>query len=179
MLFDLFVKYFVTPENIQALVWNLLTILCMCLIFKAWNEKWWKSLIPFYGNYLIYKNTWKGLKWLFIVELIFTLICAKTTKFMRKHLVHNVFFTVKTYIETKQLDIDVSIPLLLLNLTIFLISTIIVLLLKRITYVKICSTLSIDNIVLVVGTFLFPELFLMLDYLYYNKKNQAPTHYQY
>ena len=169
MLFDLFVKFFVTPENIWAIIWNILTILCMCLIFQAWNEKWWKSLIPFYGNYLIYKHTWKGLKWLFVVELIFTLICANTTRFMRKHLVHNVFFTIKTYIETKQLDIDVSIPLLLLNLTIFLISTLIVLLLKRITYVKICPTLNINNIVLVIGTFLFPELFLMLDYLYYEK----------
>ena len=177
MLFDLFVKYFVTPENILALIWYMLTILCMCMIFHAWNEKWWKSLIPFYGNYLIYKHTWQGLKWLFVVELSFTLISAKCIKFMKKHIVHNLFITITTFLKTKQLDIDVSIPLLLLNLLIFCISAAIVFILKRITYVKICNTLNIDNIVLKIGTFIFPELFLMLDYLYYNKKSKVSTYY--
>ena len=99
MLFDLFLKYVVTPENVLGLIWSTVTTICMCLIFCAWQEKWWKSLIPFYGNYLIYKHTWKKFKWLFLVEIGFDTLAAKSTSFMKKHIVNNVFYTVKTYIK--------------------------------------------------------------------------------
>ena len=70
MLFDLFMKFVLTPENVLGLVFQILTIVSMCLIFHAWKEKWWKSLIPFYGTYLLYQHTWKRWKWLFLVEMI-------------------------------------------------------------------------------------------------------------
>ena len=47
-------------ENVWGLIWSIITAVCMCLIFLAWGEKWWKSLVPFYGTYIIYKNTWKA-----------------------------------------------------------------------------------------------------------------------
>ena len=169
MLFDLILKCVVTPENILGLAWTFLTTTCMCLIFNAWNEKWWKSLIPFYGNYLIYKHTWKNLKWLFLIELIFSMIAAKCNSFTKKHIINNVFYTIKTYIQTEQLDISISPEQLFIYIVLFSISTAIVFILKRITYVKICSSLNIDNILLKIGTFIFPELFLLVDYIYYKK----------
>lgn len=91
MLFDLFVKLCVTPENILGLIWNLITIVGMCLIFCAWKEQWWKSLIPFYGTYLIYKHAWKERRWLFLVQMIFDLISAVSAWVMRKHITSNLF----------------------------------------------------------------------------------------
>ena len=170
MLFDLFLKFVLTPENVLGLIWSTVTTICMCLIFCAWQEKWWKSLIPFYGNYLIYKHTWKKFKWLFLVEIGFDTLAAKSTSFMKKHIVNNVFYTVKTYIETRQLDIEISPEQLFICMVLLLVSAVIVFVLKRVTYMKICTSLNITNTLLKIGTFLLPEVFLLVDYIYYKRK---------
>lgn len=169
MLFDLFMKFVLTPENVLGLVFQILTIVSMCLIFHAWKEKWWKSLIPFYGTYLLYQHTWKRWKWLFLVEMILSLAASGCSKLLRERMIDHVFFTIKTFIETKQLEENIDLSVLLLYITIVCISTAIIFILKRITYVKICSSLNINNILLKIGTFVLPELFLLLDYIYFKK----------
>lgn len=166
MLFDLFVKLCVTPENILGLIWNLITIVGMCLIFCAWKEQWWKSLIPFYGTYLIYKHAWKERRWLFLVQMIFDLISAVSAWVMRKHITSNLFAALKTYLETKTIDIDISIPCLLISAGLLLVSMIVVFVFTRITYLKVCDSLNIKNLGLKVGTFFVPQIFLIVDYVY-------------
>ena len=169
MLFDLMVKLFITPENIMSLIRTVVSCAGICLIFNVWGETWWKSLIPFYGNYLIYKKTWNRFWWLFLVEQIFVFTAAKSYKFMKKHVVDNVFDTIKNCMETKEIDINISVSLLIICTVIFLLSTVLSFVLKRVTYAKVCKTLKIQNIFLIIGTFLFPELFLLVDYVYYTK----------
>ncbi len=170
MLFDIFVKLWVTPENIIGIAWSIVTIVGMCLIFHAWQEQWWKSLIPFYGTYLIYKNAWKEHKWLFFVQMIFDLLSMLSAKFMKKHLTSNLFAAIKTYMETEKIDIDISVPYLLICACILLISMLVVFLLTRITYLKVCDSLGIKSLLLKVGTFLVPQVFLIVDYVYVRKK---------
>lgn len=172
MLFDIFVKLWVTPENILGIVWSIVTIVGMCLIFHAWQEKWWKSLIPFYGTYLIYKNAWKERKWLFFVQMLFDLISMISSKFMKKHLKNNLFAAIKTYIETEKVDIDISVPYLLICAIILLISVVVVFLLTRITYWKICDSLGVKNVFLKLGTFIVPQVFLIVDYVYVKKRDK-------
>lgn len=170
MLFDIFVKWCVTPENILGIIWNLITIVGMCLIFHAWQEQWWKSLIPFYGTYLIYKNAWKERKWLFLLQMIFDLISMVSARVMKKHVTSNLLTALKTYLETDTIDIDISIPYLLICAGLLLVSMIVVFLLTRITYLKICDSLDIRNLGLKVGTFFVPQIFLIVDYVYAMKK---------
>ena len=175
MILDLLMKFVVTPENVLGLVWTVVTVGCMCLIFCAWKEKWWKSLIPFYGKYLIYKHTWNKWKWLFLVEVLLDTVGAKSVSFMKKHVMNNAISSAQTYIETKQLDVDISVEQLVLSFVLFLISTIIVFVLKRVTYVKVCGSLGIHSMLLKIGTFIFPELFLIIDYICY-KRMERKTH---
>ena len=170
MLFDIFVKLYVTPENILALLWTVVTIVGMCLIFHAWEERWWKSLIPFYGTYLMYKHAWEKYKWVFFVQTVFDVVSAISSKFMRKHITSNLFDAIKTYIQTETIDIDISISYLLGCAVVLLLSMIVVFLLTRITYVKICDSLGIQSVLLKVGNFFLPQIFLVIDYVYVKKK---------
>lgn len=172
MLFDIFVKLYVTPENILGIIWNFITIVGMCLIFHAWQERWWKSLIPFYGTYLLYKNAWKERKWLFFVQMLFDLISMVSAKVMRKHVTSNLFNAFKSYLETDTIDIDISIPYLLICAGVLLISMLVVFLLTRITYLKICDSLGIKSLLLKVGTFFVPQIFLIVDYVYVMRKQR-------
>lgn len=173
MLFDIFVKLCITPENVLGIVWNLITIVGMCLVFHAWQEKWWKSLIPFYGTYLIYRNAWKERKWLFFVQMIFDLISMVSARVMKKHVTSNLFTAFKTYLETETIDIDISIPCVLICISLLLVSMLVVFLLTRITYLKICDSLNIKNLGLKIGTFLVPQIFLIVDYVYAMRKEKS------
>ena len=170
MLFDIFVKLYVTPENIFALLWTVVTIVGMCLIFHAWEERWWKSLIPFYGTYLMYRHAWEKYKWLFFVQTAFDITGMLGSSFMRKHITSNLFDAIKTYIQTESIDIDISISYLLGCAAVLLLSMIVVFLLTRITYVKICESLGIQSVLLKIGTFFLPQIFLVIDYVYAKKK---------
>lgn len=173
MLFDLFVKFWVTPENIIGLIWNIITVVGMCLIFQVWNEKWWKSLIPFYGTYLIYKHTWKKWKWLFLVQLGADMISAKCMSLTKKHITGNLIDAVRTYIETQQIALDISISRMLIYMVLFFVMMVIAFLFTRITYIKICESLQIKNVLLLLGTFLLPEVFLLVDYVWYIKMSDG------
>ena len=170
MLFDIFVKLCITPENVLGILWNLITIVGMCLIFHAWQEKWWKSLIPFYGTYLLYKHAWEKRKWLFFVQMLFDLVSFVSARVMRKHVTSNLFTAIKNYLETDTIDIDISIPCLLICTGLLLVSMVAVFLLTRITYLKVCDSLDIKNGFLKVGTFFVPQIFLIVDYVYAIKK---------
>lgn len=170
MLFDLFIKIILTPENVLGLIWSIITTVCMCLIFQAWEEKWWKSLVPFYGTYIIYKNTWKQLKWLFLVEIFLQLLSAKCASFIKKYIIHNSFYTIETYIKTENFVVGISVEKVLACMAFLLISALGVCILKRVTYMKICASLSIQNIFLKIGTFLLPQIFLLVDYAVFYKK---------
>ena len=172
MLFDLLIRFILTPENVWGFIWSIVTTVCMCLIFRAWQEKWWISLVPFYGTYLIYKNAWKEHKWLFFVQMLFDLTGVMSSKFMKKHLKNNLFAAVKTYMETEKVDIDISVPYLLICAIILLISVVVVFLLTRITYWKICDSLGIKNVFLKLGTFIVPQVFLLVDYVYVKKRDK-------
>lgn len=173
MLLDLLLKFVITPENILGLLWSIVTTVCMCLIFHAWQEKWWKSLIPFYGKYLLYKNTWKQWKWLFLVEIFSDMAGAKCISFMKKHVMDNALYTVQNYIETEQLDIDIQVEQMICCIALLVISTMIVFVLQRVTYVKICGSLGVHYILLKIGTFIVPEIGLLITYICYRRESNT------
>ena len=91
---------------------------------------------------------------------------------MRKHLTNNLFATIKTYMETGTIDIDISVPYLLICVLVLLLSMFVVFFLTRITYVKICDSLGIQSLLLKVGTFIVPQVFLIVDYVYLMGKRE-------
>lgn len=170
MLSEIIKKIVLNPHIIWNLIWSLTFVVSMCLIFHAWEEKWWKSLIPIYGTYLVYKNAWKNYRWMFLIELVFSIMSANCGSFMKKQITHNIFFAIKTLIETKKVDLDINVGMFFICIILLIISSLIVIILKRVTYIKICATLSISNVFLLIGTFLFPKLFLLIDYIVYAKR---------
>ena len=79
MLLDIFLNIWATPENIISLILRIALTAGLCLIFAAWGEKWWKSLIPFYGTYLLYRHTWVRGRWLFILQILLDMAGANLT----------------------------------------------------------------------------------------------------
>lgn len=172
MLWNLILDAIITPENVIRFILNILMLVAMCLIFKAWNEKWWKSLIPFYGTYIIYKHTWKKRKLFFVIQLVLELINKRSLSVMRKHIIINIIDTVGEFIETQNVEIDISVSTLLICIILFLISALVLFILTRITYLRVCDSLNINNTLIKVGTFLIPELFLGISYTYWKRREK-------
>lgn len=169
-MFDLLVKIFLTPENIIGLLFNLSGILALCFIFKEWNEKWWKSLIPIYSTYILYKHLWKY-KWLCIIQFVFSFINTKCLSIFRKHIIGGILSAITNYINTKSLNIDIKFSLLLICILGFILSYIVVFIFKRITYYRINKQFH-NNVLIQIGTFLLPDVFLLISYINYKKKQK-------
>ena len=142
----------------------------MCLIFTLWQEAWWKSLIPVYGTYIIYKHTWNRHKWLFVLQLVCSMVQAKSISYMRKYFVMDAYHTILDYVDNGQWNVDISVETLVLCLVCAAVSSLVFFLLTRITYAKICSSLQVHNVLLMVGTFVLPEVFLLILYWYVRKQ---------
>ena len=110
---------------------------------------------------------------MFLVEIMFNTLGAKCMSFAKRHVTQNVIHTIKSYIETKQLDIQVQTEQLVICIVLFLISAVIVFVLKRVTYVKVCSSLGMNYLLLKVGTFILPEIGLLLTYICFYRKNKV------
>ncbi len=171
MLSDILIKLFVTPENIIGLIWDIIPIVGMCFIFHAWKEKWWKSLVPFYSTFLIYKHTWTRFELMFGLQMLFELMNMISAKLFKKHITNNLLDCVKNFFETQTFDLDISLTYLLVCGSLMLVSMIAVFVMTRITYWKICSSLEISNVFLKIGTFLLPQIFLIVDYIYVCRRN--------
>lgn len=169
MIADLILKYILTPERLFGLVWDILPVVAMCLIFTAWKEKWWKCLIPFYGTYIIYKQAWQKKKWLFFVKLLFDFAGARSVSYVRKHLTSNIWHTIKTYLETQQIAIEISPEVLITCLVISTVTSVVVFILTRVTYIKVCESLKLPAWWLKVGAFILPEIFLLVAYVWWRK----------
>ena len=170
MIFDLLIKIYCTPENIIALILNICAIIAMCFIFKSFGEKWWKSLVPLYSNFILYKHTWL-FGWYFLIEFFFDLAYAKSISMIKKHIIFNVFETIKYYLEYEKLNVDINVMLIISCLICFLITYVIIFILKRVTYWKLCNKLNV-NLLLKIGTMIIPDIFLLIDIIYHNKKQK-------
>lgn len=170
-MYEFLLKIILTPENIIGLILNLLNILSFCFIFKELGEKWWKSLIPIYSTYIIYKHLWKY-KYLFTLEIIFNFINTQCVSIFKKYLIIEIIEVIKKYIKTQILDFDFNFSLLLVCSLCFFISYIIIFIMKRISYFKINKKLN-SSLIIIIGTFIIPDIFLLISYLVYkNKKNK-------
>ena len=175
MIIGLLIRLWATPENVLGLCMDVAAIVAMCFIFTAWKEKWWKSLVPFYGTYIIFKNVWRKRKWLFFVSITLNIVSSRCVAFFRKHLIIDLIDTIKTYIETEQLSVEIDLRQLLICILIYLVSVIISFVITRISYLKICESLQINNVLLKIGTFLFPQVFLFADYVTWRMKHKESS----
>ncbi len=164
MLWNVIVDALITPENVIRFILNVSMMVAMCLVFKVWNESWWKSLIPFYGTYIIYKHTWKRRKIFFIIQLALELINKRSLSVMRKHIITNVLDTITEFVENNNFDINISVNILLICIGLFLISGLILFVLTRITYMKVCDSMNVNNAFVKIGVFILPEIFLLVAY---------------
>ncbi|MEE1100930.1 MAG: hypothetical protein U0K86_05555 [Agathobacter sp.] len=105
-----------------------------------------------------------------MVEIMLNFLSAKCGSFIKKYVIRNLFYTSKKFINTDNWDIDISVEKMLICMLFLVISTLGVFVLKRVTYLKICASLSIQNIFLKIGTFLFPQIFLLVDYAVFYKR---------
>ena len=169
MLLDIFLKIWVTPENIVGLIHQIALTVGLCLIFAAWEEKWWKSLIPLYGTYLLYRHTWNRGRWLFAVQILLDMAGAWCGHAIGRSLMGGLLETIRLYVRTGEFAVDISVGQLLFWLMVWAVCAVCVFLLTRITYLKICGSLKLEGGVLKVGTFLFPQLFLLIDYVCWRK----------
>jgi len=173
MILDFLMKILITPENVIGVVLNVLGIVGMCLIFTLWDEGWWKSLVPIYGTYVLYKHTWSHYIGAFVAQTLFALGKMWSLSFSKKHVTSNLFQAVKDYFETGQFNLDISISQLLIAIAVFLICLLITWIFRLVTYWKICDKLFIRNPLFKIGVVLFPNIFLLIIYVYYKRKNRG------
>lgn len=173
MILDFLMKIFITPENIIGVVINVLGIVGMCLIFTLWDEGWWKSLVPIYGTFVLYKHTWSNYIGAFVAQTLFALGKMGSLSFSKKHITSNLFSAIKDYLETGQFSLDISISKLLIAIVVFLICLLVTWIFQLITYLKICDKLNVRNPLFKIGVVLFPDLFLFIIYFYYRRKNRG------
>lgn len=92
---NLSVEYYVLSA-----VWCLLILIANWKIFTKAGEPGWKSIIPFYSEYTMYKFTW-GNGWLFLLTLIpvvgFIAGIVQTNK-LSKSFGHGVGFTIGLFL---------------------------------------------------------------------------------
>ena len=56
---------------IIGLIWYILQVIAKWKIFNKMDEAGWKSIIPFYSDYIVFKRTWKtSFFWILLVMLI-------------------------------------------------------------------------------------------------------------
>ena len=173
MLWNLIVDILVTPENVIGFILNISMLVAMCLIFKAWNENWWKSLIPFYSTYIIYKHTWKRRKLFFVVQLLFELVNKRSVSVMRKHIITNVIDAAGDFFDTGKANIQISVSTLIVCIILFLLSSLVLFILTRITYLRICDSINVNNALIKVGVFILPEIFLLVCYVCWRRLEKA------
>ena len=64
-----------TALMVLSLVFTVLLIIAHWKMFTKAGEKGWKSLIPIYSDYILYKLTWSpGAFWLFVVISVLTAV---------------------------------------------------------------------------------------------------------
>ena len=134
-------------------------------VFEKAGIDGWKSLIPFYGTYLLYRHTWVRGRWLFILQILLDMAGAWCAHTLSRSLVGGLLETIRFYARTGEFAVDISVRQLLLWLMVWAVCAFCVFLLTRITYLKICGSLRLESGVLKVGTFLFPQMFLLIDYV--------------
>ena len=89
-----------------------------------------------------------------------------------RSLVGGLLETIRLYVRTGEFAVDISVGQLVLWLMVWAVCVFCAFLLTRITYLKICGSLRLESGVLKVGTFLFPQIFLLIDYMCWRKKRR-------
>ena len=175
MLLDLFSRIYLTPENIIGVIQSILGIVGLCCVFHMWTEKWWKSLIPFYGTVILYKHTWKRYKTIFVVQTLLDLIRIRSHSIIKDSIKTNIFSIIKNCIETGKVDLaEIQFTELIIYILICEIITIIIriiqFVIKIITYLKIYKMLKINNLLIKIGMVVFPDVFLYIAYFHKDAK---------
>ena len=158
-------KIILTPENIIGIILNIIALIDMCFIFTLFKEKWWKSLIPFYNIYILYKHTWNN-KYICFIEIISLLLNSKFLSFIRKDIFISIYECIKALIEQESFYLDLNYGKIFIFLIFYIITYLIVFIFKRITYWKLCSKMQL-NIFLKILTFIVPDICLLIDYFVY------------
>lgn len=91
---------------------------------------------------------------------------------MRKHIITNVIDAAGDFIDTGKVDIELSVSTLIICIILFLLSALVLFILTRITYLRICDSLNVNNALIKVGTFLIPEIFLTITYISYKRREK-------
>ena len=156
-MLELFVKIFLSPEDILGMMIDMLTIISMCLVFSELKEKWWKSLIPIYSTYFTYKLVWKH-KWFCLLEYSFILLQSKSLSVIRKEIVGNIFDVLIALFKQEELFFDINIGLILICFVGIIIFSIATFIMKRITYYKIAKTFHY-NIIKTICVLISPIFF--------------------
>lgn len=166
-MLDFLIRLYCTPENVIGLLLDILLMVDMYLIFKALGEKGWKSLVPVYNKFLLYKHTWNW-KWFFLFEVLAGLITAKCLSTMRKHIVSNIFHTIGILLQEQKLEMDIDISMLFICLGVYAICSVFLFIMRRITYYKIAAKFQMATWIKV-GALILPEIFLLVSVIKYRK----------
>lgn len=81
-----------------SLLLSIVTLVLMVIaewkLFKKFGEKSWKSLVPYYNSYIMYKHSWcKKAFWIFLVSDTLFDICNKTSSHLAETAPDNVWMT--------------------------------------------------------------------------------------
>ncbi len=77
-----------------SLVTLILIIVAEWKLFKKFGEKSWKSLVPYYNSYIMYKHSWcKKAFWIFLVSDTLFDICNKMSSHLSETAPHSAWMT--------------------------------------------------------------------------------------
>ena len=165
-------KIFLTPENIMGIIFKLVEVIGMCFLFYCLELKWWKSLIPFYDEYVLYDKVFKHKWFAFLFYSLSFFIQFRCISLFKKHILGNIW-TVLQEQDLSTLNIDFVYLIFLVVIWIF--TFIICFLFQRMANYKALKLLNIPSL-LQIMTILLPDIFLLVDsiyFLYKRKKQQA------
>lgn len=167
-MFQFLAKIFLTPENIIGIILKLIEIIGMCFIFVCLNLKWWKSLIPFYDNFILYTKVFKHKWMMFFFNILSLLIQFRCVSLFKKHILGNVWNIIKT----KNFDnLDIDIIYLILLIVIWIFTYLVCFIFEKITNYRILKLLELPFLFQVI-TFIIPDIFLLIDAIYYLHKKK-------
>lgn len=82
-------------SSLVYLTFMVITVIAEWKLFKKFGEKQWKSLIPGYNSYLMYRYTWKpSAFWIYIVSMVAFNVLNSSSKDMAQTAPDSVWVTV-------------------------------------------------------------------------------------
>ena len=81
-------------SNLLSLVGFILVVVAEWRLFRKLGEKPWKSLVPYYNSYILYKHSWsKKSFWIYFISTMLFDLTQSASKYLSQNQPDNMWMT--------------------------------------------------------------------------------------